>query len=616
MFRTWPLFFLLPLMSFWAQQAKITIYLVGDSTMADKEMKAYPETGWGMPFHVFFNESVTVDNRARNGRSTKSFIAEQRWQAITDQLKEGDYVLIQFGHNDEVPTKATYTPEDQFAANLVRFITESRGKKAIPILITPVARRKFDASGHIEETHAVYADIVRKVAAEQKVPLVDLDKESQQLLRQFGPENSKLLYNYLAPGQNPNYPDGRQDDTHFNELGARRMAELVLDDIRQQQLPLAAYIVTSARAQDTLRAQDSLPPAIDPRPFADNSGHWYAIFDSKNIINALPGRPRYRPTEITAIADNILLFQKTNGGWPKNYDVFAILTDGQKDSVEAVREILNTTYDNGSTYTQIAALALVYSVTKTEKYKKGAEKGLDYILKSQYRNGGWPQYYPLESDYSRCITYNDGVFEGIMRLLKDIKDQSPQYAFVSEEERKKLVLAYDKGMDCILKTQINDAGKPTAWCQQYDESNLKPAWARKFEPPSICNKESAGLVLFLMSIDHPDKEIIAAVQNAVAWFQDSRIFHTLVKTIPAPRMVTPFRVSVSDRVAVADSSAPPIWTRYYELKTHKPIFCNRDSKIVYSLAEVTRERRDGYGWYTYDPQQVLNEYPKWQKKWL
>jgi lysophospholipase L1-like esterase len=243
--RTVFLFTLLPLMSFWvARQEKIKLYLVGDSTMADKEVKAYPETGWGMPFAAFFNESVSVDNRAKNGRSTKSFIAEGRWQSIMDQLKEGDYVLIQFGHNDEVPTKTNYTPEDQFVANLVRFITESRSKKANPVLITPVARRKFDTSGHIEETHAIYAALVRKVAGQQQVPLIDLDKESQQLLQQFGPETSKLLFNYLTPGQNPNYPDGKQDDTHFNELGARRMAELVLHGIQQQHLPLAEHIVT------------------------------------------------------------------------------------------------------------------------------------------------------------------------------------------------------------------------------------------------------------------------------------------------------------------------------------------------------------------------------------
>jgi lysophospholipase L1-like esterase len=225
-----------------APQEKIKVWLIGDSTMSDKEVKAYPETGWGMPFAFFFNETVTVDNRAKNGRSTKSFIAEQRWQAVEKDLKEGDYVLIQFGHNDEVPTKATYTPEADFTANLVRFITESRNKKAIPILITPVARRKFDAAGKIEETHAVYAELVRKVAAEQQVPLIDLDKESQALIQQLGPDNSKMLFNYLAPGEHPNYPDGRQDDTHFNELGARRMAEIVLNDIRTQHLALADRI--------------------------------------------------------------------------------------------------------------------------------------------------------------------------------------------------------------------------------------------------------------------------------------------------------------------------------------------------------------------------------------
>jgi lysophospholipase L1-like esterase len=237
---------LLPLFSFLLlRQDKLKIYLIGDSTMSDKEVKAYPETGWGMPFAHFFDETVTVDNRAKNGRSTKSFIAEQRWQSVMDQLREGDYVFIQFGHNDEVPTKANYTPEDQFAANLARFVTESRSKKALPILITPVARRKFDDSGNIVETHAVYAAIVRKVAADQQVPLINLDRESQQLLQQFGPENSKLLFNYLAPGQNPNYPDGKQDDTHFNELGARKMAEIVLADIRSLKLGLADRIVIS-----------------------------------------------------------------------------------------------------------------------------------------------------------------------------------------------------------------------------------------------------------------------------------------------------------------------------------------------------------------------------------
>jgi len=201
-----------------------------------------------------------------------------------------------------------------------------------------------------------------------------------------------------------------------------------------------------------------------------------------------------------------------------------------------------------------------------------------------------------------------------MQLLKDILDGDDQYSFIDKGFKIKLQTAYNKGLDCILKTQINDAGKPTAWCQQYDEVTLQPAWARKFEPPSICNKESSGLVLFLMSIDHPSKEIIDAVDNAVVWFEASKIYNTRVKTIPAVKTTTPYKVSVSDRVVVTDSTAPAIWTRYYELKTHRPMFCNRDSKVVYTLAEVTRERRDGYSWYNYAPQEVLNKYIKWKKR--
>ena len=385
---------------------------------------------------------------------------------------------------------------------------------------------------------------------------------------------------------------------------------------RLQFLKTPLLIVLILLAQ-WLRAQDSLDNRlqISPEPFADNSHHWYMGFAKDNMINPLPDRPRYKTTDLVSIGDNILLFQKKNGGWAKNYDVFAILTKEQKDSVRAGKKLVNTTFDNGTGYTQIAALATVYSATKQAKYKKGVLRGMDYIFKAQYDNGGWPQFYPLETDYSRCVTYNDGAMGGVLQLLKNILDNKPQYGFIDKERRKKCEIAYTKGMDCLLKTQINDAGKPTAWCQQYDEVTLEPAWARKFEPPSICSLESSDLVLFLMSIDHPSKAIVDAVQNAVVWFQEARIYNTRVNTIPAPRFVTPFRVSTSDRVVVTDSTAPPIWTRYYELKTHRPIFCNRDSKIVYTLAEVTRERRDGYGWYNYKPQMVLNKYPEWQKVW-
>src|SRR6476659_2172345 len=293
---------------------------------------------------------------------------------------------------------------------------------------------------------------------------------------------------------------------------------------------------------------------IDPAPFADNAHHWYDIFDKSNIINPLPSRPKYPPTAIKEIADNILLFQKDNGGWPKNYDVFAILSDAQKDSVRASKAKTNTTFDNDCTHTHIAALCVAYTATSNNEYKKAALKGLDFIVKSQYSNGGWPQYYPLENNYSRHITYNDGVFKGIMILLKDIIDRKAQYTFIDETDLKKLNKAYEKGLDCICKTQINDIGKPTAWCQQYDEKNLQPAWARKFEPASICNKESADLVLFLMSINSPSQEIKNAIEDAVVWFETSKIYNTKVETVLDKDTITAFRVSKTDKIVVSDAT--------------------------------------------------------------
>jgi len=222
---------------------KITVYLIGDSTMSIKQKRYYPETGWGMPFAHFFDSSVTVDNRAMNGRSTSSFIAENRWQPVAEELREGDYVFIQFGHNDAVKTKKSYTPEAEFRANLIRFISETRAKKAHPILLTPVARRQFDAAGKVVGTHGVYSEAVREVAQAQGVPLIDLDREGQALVQEFGVENSKLLFLHLAPGRHPNYPEGIADNTHFSELGARKVAQRVLANIETLKLDLADRIL-------------------------------------------------------------------------------------------------------------------------------------------------------------------------------------------------------------------------------------------------------------------------------------------------------------------------------------------------------------------------------------
>jgi lysophospholipase L1-like esterase len=197
-----------------------------------------------MPFVHFWDSTVTVVNKAKNGRSTKSFISEGLWKSIMDNAKEGDYVIIQFGHNDESPEKKErYATPDTFKMNLTRFITETREKKATPILLTPVSRRKFDTNGNAVQTHEQYSALVREVAKETGVLFIDLDEKSRALYQQFGPENSKLLFLQLVPGEHPNYPEGKNDNTHFSELGARLIAQLVLKEIRELKIELAERIV-------------------------------------------------------------------------------------------------------------------------------------------------------------------------------------------------------------------------------------------------------------------------------------------------------------------------------------------------------------------------------------
>ena len=225
---------------------KIKVYLIGDSTVCEYEQQRAPLTGWGMPFKFFFDSTVTIDNRAKGGRSTRTFLSENRWQPIADSLQEGDYVFIQFGHNDEAKEekyKDRYTPVPDYKTNLVKFITETRAKKATPVLVTPVTRMRFNSEGKQQETHTEYTAAVFEVGKQYNVPVIDLDKKSRELLNQFGPEKAKLLYMHLEPGEHPAYPDGQKDNTHFSEYGARRMAELVLAGIRELNLELVSHII-------------------------------------------------------------------------------------------------------------------------------------------------------------------------------------------------------------------------------------------------------------------------------------------------------------------------------------------------------------------------------------
>jgi DNA sulfur modification protein DndE len=225
-----------------AHTQPITVWLAGDSTMAQKQPDKRPETGWGEALQACFDSSqVRIANRAMNGRSTRSFVAEGRWQAIVDSLRAGDYVFIQFGHNDEKVGTANYSSPDDYRRNLERFVDEVRARGGHPVLFTPVVRRRFDGA-RLVETHGDYSEAARTAAHERKVELVDMTRRSAELVQRLGPDSSRALWLHLEPGANPNYPAGVHDDTHFNPRGAQQMAGLAIDAIRMLRLDLATRL--------------------------------------------------------------------------------------------------------------------------------------------------------------------------------------------------------------------------------------------------------------------------------------------------------------------------------------------------------------------------------------
>jgi PelA/Pel-15E family pectate lyase len=354
--------------------------------------------------------------------------------------------------------------------------------------------------------------------------------------------------------------------------------------------------------------------SIDTSEFENSANHWYYIKDTDKIIEPLENQKKYSSSEYENIADNILLFQKNNGGWAKNYDMQAILTIEQKSAIINSKDILNTCFDNSATSSHLNYLAKAFNLSKKEKYKIAFNAGIKFILSAQYNNGGWPQFYPDTSSYRKHITFNDGAMIGILKVLQKIIDKEQGYSIVENELYNTVSQSFQKGIECILNTQIKESDSLLVWCQQHNHITLRPENARTYELASICNGESAEIVEFLMSLKTPNDRIINSIKSAVRWFEKSKISGIRVETIIAPHSEYQYRNSDHDKIIVEDSDVKPIWARYYCLETHIPIFCNRDGKIVYSLSEVDRERRIGYAWYVYDPQSILDNYPAWLKK--
>lgn len=311
---------------------------------------------------------------------------------------------------------------------------------------------------------------------------------------------------------------------------------------------------------------------------------------------------------------NIISWQNANGGWWKSYDTSKPRPADAKskgNNPNAPRSDADwshtSTIDNDATYTELRLLARAVSITGDEAARAAFNKGLEFIFASQYANGGWPQRFPLEKNYGRHITFNDGAMAGVMKVLRDAAAGARGFEWLDDATRQKCRESFDRGVDCVLKCQIKVGGKLTAWCQQHDEVTFEPTNARAYELPSLCSTESAELTQILMDIPDPSPEVRNAVESAVAWFESAKILGKRYD-----------RLTDADgrvrRVLSDDPDAPPIWARFYDIETNKPFFCDRDGVKRWSLSEVSDERQRGYAWFSTAPGNVLKNYQKWKTR--
>lgn len=368
----------------------------------------------------------------------------------------------------------------------------------------------------------------------------------------------------------------------------QRYLERSAAHLRADQAALAAELKTAGRAEAIPAPEGTVFKVLPETPAA-----WYGSEEARRI------------------ADAIVSFQLPSGGWSK-----AIAFDkgprrpGMHWTTHTEGWYYVGTFDNRATTEQMEFLARAYGATKRETLRAAFLKGLDYIFDAQYPNGGWPQIYPLNGEYHDAVTFNDDMMVHILDLLRAVGEGKPEYAFVDGARREKARAAVAAGVRCLLDAQVVQDGRRTVWCAQHDPLTLAPAAARRFEPASLSGGESVGLVRFLMGIERPSAEVKAAVDGAMAWFSSVKL-----AGIETARKPDPAAPRGYDVVVVSNPAAPPIWARFYQLNTNRPIFIGRDAVIRYRLAEIDPERRSGYAWYVKTPGNLLEkDYPAWQAR--
>ncbi|MBD5332818.1 MAG: pectate lyase [Bacteroides sp.] len=316
--------------------------------------------------------------------------------------------------------------------------------------------------------------------------------------------------------------------------------------------------------------------------------------------------------EARRIGDQVLLYQRVTGGWPKNMDMCTPFTDEQRHAILSDKEnTFDSTIDNNATTLQMAYLARLYNATGDRKYRDAVRRGIEFLLAGQYPSGGWPQFWPDNHGYQIHITYNDHAMRNTLEVIRDMRDGAEPYSadsdIVTPELRERLKDSFDRGIACILATQIRKDGKPTVWCQQHYRDTFLPAPARAYELPSYCSSESVGLVDLLMSLPEPDDSVKAAVHGAMAWLDSHKIMGYRYAHFDAEGR----RINST---LLAEDGAGPIWARFYDLDEELPYVCDRDGVPRRHLDEIGDERRNGYGWYNDSALALYDVYDSWCRR--
>jgi PelA/Pel-15E family pectate lyase len=315
----------------------------------------------------------------------------------------------------------------------------------------------------------------------------------------------------------------------------------------------------------------------------------------------------YGGSEARRIASLVLLYQRPGGGWPKNIDMALPLLPAQQESLRAVVTDSGATIDNNATIAQIRFLARVGTTRSAKRYRESITRGVEYLLRAQYANGGWPQFFPLVKGYPSHITFNDNAMSQVLHLLLDVSRGDSGFGFTGRALRARARTAVDRGVECILRCQIRVRDTLTVWCAQHDERTFAPVRGRTYELPSFSGKESVDIVEFLLRLPSPSPRVVAAVHGAVRWLSRARLRGVRVVENRDATSLTGL-----DHRLIDDPAAPPLWARFYALDTGQPLFANRDGVPRDRLSDVVSERRNQYHWYgTWADTLLREEYPRW-----